>query len=91
MLRFLRGFPAPLPAPGTADHVPAVEAAERVRRIPGVTVSWSYGRSPAFACARHCGQLHVSSGRDPREAMELLEAELLAANREIRRDAFRLL
>jgi hypothetical protein len=91
MLRFLRRFPAPPPAPAAAGSAPVVEAAGRVRRIPGVTVSWSYGQSPAFACARHCGRLHVVSGRDPLEALHLLEDELLAANREIRRDAFRLL
>jgi hypothetical protein len=74
-----------------AGGAEVLEVSERVRRIPGVSVNWSYGQSPGFACARHCGQLHVVSGRDPLEALRLLEDELLAANREIRRDAFRLL
>jgi hypothetical protein len=64
---------------------------ERVRRVPGVGALWFHGVAPSFACARHCGEAVVVSGRTPVDALGQLEEDRRARNRDTIRDAFRLL
>ncbi len=70
---------------------PVELAAERVRRIPGVSALWWYGSNPSFACARHCGESHVAAARTLGDALLQLEEDLRARNRATIREAFRLL
>ncbi len=90
MLRLFSPRPAAPPPPlGDARHADLAE--ERVRSVPGVTVTWSYGGGPFFACARHCGEGQVASGATLAEAFVQLESDLRARNRAILCEAFRLL
>ncbi len=90
MLRLVSPRPA-APPPPVDDAASADLAEERVRSVPGVTVTWSYGSGPYFACARHCGEGQVASGATLAGAFTRLESDLRSRNRSILCEAFRLL
>jgi hypothetical protein len=93
MVNMIRLF-SPRPATPRPPHDAgrnADLAEERVRFVPGVTVTWSYGAGPYFACARHCGEGQVASGSTLAEAFGRLESDLRSRNRSILCEAFRLL
>ncbi|MEI7704096.1 MAG: hypothetical protein WCK73_05820 [Deltaproteobacteria bacterium] len=82
-------MPAPVPAPRPVED-PVEVATERIRHIPGVKVVWWYGSGPYFACARHLGEPHITSGQTLLDALVQLEYELRDRNRITLREAVRL-
>ena len=91
VVRYRRPPPPPAATPAPVPQDPVERLAERVRHVPGTSLVWWYGQGPFFACARHCGETHVTSAHTLPDALQQLEDDLRAMNRHTIREAFRLL